>query len=257
MKNTLIALSLLIGLSSFASYGDGGNYGQGGTGGGTNIVSYYFPAAIAVSNVVNKLDVGSTPTATITGTSNQLYQFGFPTNALILFSAPYTVPVGGSANVTNTGTVAHPVWQLGIPTGATGATGPAGATGSTGATGAAGATGSTGATGAAGTLNTYTFTTFIGTKNTHAIGAGHYFTGGYLTCVSSNDGGMLVGDTVSWEALQDPIYSQQYLNAGIDAANNLYVGSMHTTTGSAFLNYNGNRNSVTNWSNFTFTGVFQ
>ena len=158
----LLALLMLLPLCAFAQYGGGGGYGpSGGGGGGTNLFYYFFPATVTVSNTLS-LPSNSNAVVTVTGTSNQVWQFSIPrgSNAYVMASNTITLAAGSSAYVSNT-VVGNTNWlTFGIPTGATGATGSAGGTGAKGDTGA------TGAVGAAGTnclASTYTTNITLGT----------------------------------------------------------------------------------------------
>ena len=195
--------------------------------GGTN--NWYRPVAVAIGSVTN-VPPGSNATATVSGTNTAMFTFGIPQG-------------------------------LKGDTGATGATGPQGATGATGAkgdTGATGATGATGPTGPAGqsSILTYSFSGIAVTNQTHSVGTGHIYLGAYLTCTSA-DGGMAAGDTIDFRNAQDASYSECYFDAGLNAAGYLFEGSVSTDPSVARIIYNGARNTVSSWSNFTLTILYQ
>jgi len=235
VKNILLTLLCLGGVSFAAGTlsPGGGTIAGGGSGGGTNItyVTNIFPVSVSVSTVTN-VPVGGLATANASGSSNLVFNFG--------------IPIGATGATGATGS-----------NGTNGLNGATGATGATGSTGAKGDTGATGPQGVAGT-NGVTTTTFIGiatamqsvseTKQVSVINA-------VVNCVT-NDGGMTAGQSVAINNVWDASFSEPYFFLGTDATH-LYEGSVSTATAVGRIIWNGARNSVTNWSNFTITVLYQ
>lgn len=113
MKSFVIALSIVFCLSVQAGISTGG----GGTG-GTNIITYVYPATVTVGSTTN-VPAGGTATASVTGTNNMVFKFGLVSGR------------DGTNGINGTN----------------GAKGDTGATGATGVTGAAGANGTNGING--------------------------------------------------------------------------------------------------------------
>lgn len=211
--------------------------------------------------------VAVTPRRTI-GTTNVYYNF---TNLVPLAIGTVTTGAAGSSCiVTNVGTSNNPVLNFTIPRGDAGANGTNGLngtngisiTGPTGPTGPAGANGTNGTNGINGTngvalILTHTFTG-INTSSqtwTHSYGSAPTIVGVMLNCLS-NDAGMTAGQSVSIYNVIDASYSQPYFYAGSDATV-LREGSINTDVSTARVTWNGTRNMVTNWANFSLTFIYQ
>ena len=226
MKHLILLLSLLATVAVAGPYS--GPYSGGG--GGTNI--YYAPVAVSVGTVTN-VPAGGTATVSITGTSNQVWSFGL---------------VQGATGATG-------------PTGLTGPTGPQGPQGNVGATGATGATGPQGPAGTNGTngaaiIYTHAFSSITGSQTwAHSYGKKPVIVSAMLDCIN-NDGGMTAGQSVNLIDVFDSSYSQPYFFVGCDATN-IKIGSASTDPTIARVAWNGNRNSVTNWANFTLTVIYE
>ena len=189
--------------------------------------------SVAIGTVTS-LPSGSVATASVTGTTNITFNFGLVTG-----------PAGTNGlNGTN---------------GATGPQGPQGIQGIQGIQGVAGAAGATGATGPAGpaaVIYTHTFTTITGNNTwVHSYGSKPTMIGGMLNCLT-NDGGMTAGQSVALQDVMDASYSQPYFYFGVDATN-VREGSVNTDPAVARIIWNGARNTVTSWSNFTITVIYQ
>lgn len=230
----IVALLVLVSYSALAQFGSGqGSYGTIGKGGGGGTNLYYFPANVSVGTVSN-LAYGASATVTVTGTSNQVWSFGIPAGQ------PGTNGVNGA-------------------TGATGATGPQGPQGVQGLTGATGATGATGPQGPAGTnvLYSHVFSS-LGVNSAswaHGYGKAPVIVWASVNCIT-NDGGMTAGQSVSFNNVIDASYSQPFFYVGSDSTN-VYMGAVNTSPTTARISWNGARNNVTSWANFTLTVVYQ
>lgn len=209
---------------------------------------------------------GPTPAPSSGGTNLSIYVY--PATFSVTAT---TLSAGASATVVNSGSSSNISLAFGIPQGAigsTGAQGIQGIQGIQGATGATGAQGATGAIGLAGTngtngtngvalILTHTFSTIIGVSNgwTHAYGSKPTLVGGMLNCVTA-DGGMLAGQSVSLGNVIDASYSQPYFYFG-DNATSIIEGSINIDPSIARITWNGLRNNVTSWANFTITVIYE
>ena len=234
MKRIITICSLLsITSLSFASGGlvTGTLSGGGsGSGGGTNIYNYYFPAS-AVIGSVSTLPYNSAATVTVSGTSNLSFVFGIPQG---------TNGVNGS-NGTN---------------GSQGPQGIQGIQGVAGPTGATGATGATGPQGPAGTngVGTHSFATITGAQ-TYSVGKQTTVLTALLVCINA-DGGMTSGQSVYLHDVWDASYSEPYFYFGSDSSS-IYLGSVSTSPTVARIVWNGARNTVNSWANFSVTVIYQ
>jgi hypothetical protein len=208
-----------------------GPYPQG-SGGGTNIYNFYTPASVSAS--ATNLPYGSPATASVTGTNIQTWVFGIPS---------------GKDGINGTNGV------NGI-NGTNGATGATGAIGATGPAGAAGANGVNGTNGVA-IIYTHIFTNIDVASNgwPHNYGSKPIVVNGSINCLT-NDGGMLAGQSANLFSVYESAWSAPYFSIGADSVN-LIQGGNNSLQKNPYILWNGSRNSVTNWSNFTITIIYQ
>lgn len=239
MKNFLLTVGLFSTLA-LSCFGDG--FVNGGAG-GTNIINYFFPAAVTVSNVVS-LPFGANAAVTVSGTSNQVWQFSVPRGSNGVAGANGTNGTNGTNGATG-------------PQGAAGATGATGPQGATGVTGPTGSTGSTGLQGQAGTngVAVFTFTSIATSSQFTLIGRQVSIINASLVCIT-NDGGLTVGQSVPIFDVQDASFSEPYFFLGSDSTK-LFEGSVSTSPSVARIIWNGTRNMVVNWSDFNLVVIYQ
>ena len=203
------------------------------SGGGTNI--YYttniYPASAVINSVTN-VPAGGNATTTVSGSNILAFTFGIPVGAT------------GAAGASGTN-------------GAQGIQGIQGIQGAKGDTGATGATGPQGPQGAPATIYTHTFTSLSTGNQTwaHSYGSKPQYIGAMLNCLT-NDGGMTAGQSVSLFDVQDASYSEPYFAVGLDGTN-IYQSSVSTSPSVARIVWNGARNTITSWSNFSITVIYQ
>lgn len=221
----LLALGAVLVQPASAALGGGGVFVPGG-GSGTNIINYFTPASVTAS--ATNLAYGAAPTVSVAGTNVQTWVFGIPSGA-------------PGANVTN---------------GLNGINGTNGATGATGATGPAGPAGANGTNGVA-LILTHTFSSINVASNgwTHSYGSKPVVISAMLNCVTS-DGGMTAGQSVNLMNVMDASYSQPYFYIGANSTL-LIMGCVSTDPSVARITWNGTRNTVSSWSNFTITVIYQ
>ena len=198
--------------------------------GGTNVYNYFTPSTVTVSSVTN-VPAGGAATVAVSGTNNMVFSFG--------------IPIGATG-----------------ATGETGATGSAGANGTNGTNGLNGINGTNGLNGVNGTngialIYSHVFTNIAQPQQAwaHSYGKAPLMVWGLVNCIT-NDGGMAAGQSVGYLNVQDAARSQPYFQIGSDGTN-LYEGSVSTLAADGRINWAGQRNTITNWANFTLTIVYQ
>jgi len=223
---TLLFSSFLLTLSCFSQ-----NFSPIG-GGGTNIIytTNIFPASATAT--ISTLSAGSSATVSVVGSSNLTFAFAIPRGA------------DGTNGINGTN-------------GVNGTKGDTGNTGNTGATGPAGSNGTNGTNGINAVILTHTFNTLTGgtTSWTHGYGSKPTYIAGVLNCVS-NDGGMVTGESVPLLNVQDASYSQPYFDT-VFSGTTITLDSVNTSVSAARVTAHGTRNTVSSWSNFTITIVYQ
>ena len=149
-------------------------------------------------------------------------------------------------------------WQNGAngTNGTNGLNGANGATGATGATGTAGSNGINGTNGVA-LILTHSFSGIATASQSwaHGYGSAPTIVGAMLNC-TSNDGGMTSGQSVNLMSVMDASYSEPYFFVGGDVTY-LYEGSVSTDPSVARIVWNGTRNTVSSWSHFTITVIYE